>query len=112
MCQLKYRFRDFPFWKSKTRDQSDFEFHRGQPEQCKTFVGGFVRHSISFSVVVVTPADVVVMERSVVGRLAGVLGVSSVETVFQDRRDRASIGARRTVVGYWPVSQFQIWICR
>jgi hypothetical protein len=26
--------------------------------------------------------DVVVMERSVVGRLAGVLGVSSVETVF------------------------------
>ena len=51
------------------------------------------------SVVVVTPADIVVMERSVVGRLAGegALGVSSVETVFEDRRDRA-VGGRTDVV--------------
>ena len=51
------------------------------------------------SVVVVTPADIVVMYRSVVGRLAreGALRVSSVETVFEDRRDRA-VGGRTDVV--------------
>jgi hypothetical protein len=42
------------------------------------------------SVVVVTPADIVVMERGVVGRLADEglgLCVSSVETILEDRCD-------------------------